>query len=184
MSLMRKARAEMLDIEDLMELEDSLKKELDDRLGEILSRLNRTEQIEELLELLGLSELLARESGYEVYRTGKIVVIGQSDVKGEVLQAVGKSLGISKDRFEFYLDYEDAKKFNFRKMKWTPSYSLVMVGPMPHSGAAKGIFGSIISALESEEGYPPIVRLGSNSLKITKSDFKNKLQEAIEKKVA
>ena len=54
-----------------------------------------------------------------------------------------------------------------------------MVGPMPHSGSGKGNYSSIISALESEEGYPPVVRLGSNGLKITKSDFKMKLEEAL-----
>ena len=93
---------------------------------------------------------------------------------------VAKKLGIDKKRFEFYLDYEDAKTFNFRKMQWQPSYSLIMVGPMPHSGAGKGYGSSIISTLENEDGYPPVVRLGSNSLKITKSDFKAKLEEMIE----
>ena len=40
--------------------------------------------------------------------------------------------------------------------------------------------GSIISAIETEPGYPPVVRMGSNGLKITKSDFKDKLQELID----
>jgi len=65
-------------------------------------------------------------------------------------------------------------------MQWQPTYSLIMVGPMPHSGSAKGDYSNIISALESEDGYPPVVRLGSNGLKITKSDFKSKLIEMVE----
>lgn len=46
--------------------------------------------------------------------------------------------------------------------------------------SGKGDYGSVISALESEDGYPPVVRLGSNGLKITKSDFRAKLEEMIQ----
>lgn len=170
----------MLDLEELQELEDNIKKELNDHLTGILTLLNRTDRLEELLILLGMEELLKQESNYESYRTGKIVVIGQSDVKKDHLLAIGKSFGIDKNRFELFLDYEDAKTFDFKKIQWQPTYSLIMVGPMPHSIAGKGNYSSIISALESESGYPPVVRLGKNSLKITKSDFKEKLKEAID----
>lgn len=169
----------MLNVEELFELEENIKEEFDDHLTAALSRMNRSGQLEEFLQLLGMEHLLQKESGYEVYKTGKIIVIGQSDVKSEVLLSIAKQLGLDKNRFELHLDYEDAKNFNFRKMQWQPTYSLLMVGPMPHSGSSKGDYGSIISALEAEEGYPPVVRLGSNGLKITKSDFKSKLEEMI-----
>ena len=116
-----------------------------------------------------------------MYKSGKIVVIGQSDVKADVLLSIGKQLGVDKNRFELYLDYEDAKTFKFRKMQWQPSYSVVLVGPMPQSGMSKGDASSIITAIESEEGYPPVVRLGRNSLKITKTDFREKLKELIDR---
>lgn len=170
----------MLNVEELFELEENIKKELDDHLIAALSRMNRSGQLEEFLRLLGMEHLLQKESGYEVYKTGKIIVIGQSDVKSDILLSIAKQLGLDKNRFELYLDYEDAKSFNFRKVQWKPTYSLLMVGPMPHSGSGKGDYGSIISALESEDGYPPVVRLGSNGLKITKSDFKSKLEEMIQ----
>ena len=48
---------------------------------------------------------------------------------------------------------------------------------MPHSGSGKGDSGSIIAALESEAGYPPVVRLGSSGLKVTKSGFGAKMME-------
>lgn len=114
-----------------------------------------------------------------MYKTGKIVVISYSDVKSEVLLSIAKQLGLDKNRFELHLGYDDAKTFNFHKMQWQSIYSLLMVGPMPHSGSSKGDYGSIISALEAGEGYPPVVRLGSNGLKITKSDFKSKLEKMI-----
>lgn len=169
----------MLNTEELLELEDSIREELEDHLLEVLAKLNRTEQLEDLLQLLGMEYLLEKDSSYQVYKTGKIVVIGQSDVPAESLLAIAKKLNIDKNRFELYLDYEDAKTFNFQKMQWQPSYSLIMVGPMPHSGKGKGDYGSIIAALEAEDGYPPIVRLGSNGLKITKSDFRSKLEDMI-----
>lgn len=169
----------MLGIEELLELEEAIREELNDNLTGILTKLNRAERLEELLSLLELEHLLEQNSDYQVYKTGKIIVIGQSDVKKEVLLAIGKKLGIDKERFEFYLEYEDAKKFNFKKIQWQPAYSVVLVGPMPHSGISKGDAGSVISAIEKEEGYPPVIRLGRNSLKISKTDFKEKMQELI-----
>ena len=96
----------MLNVGELLELEENIKEELDDHLTAALSRMNRSGQLEDFLRLLGMEHLLQKESGYEVYKKGKIVVIGQSDVK------------LDKKRFELYLEYEDAKKFNFQKMQW------------------------------------------------------------------
>lgn len=103
----------MLGIEELSELEDDLRSELNDNLTRILTILNTKGQFEEFLSLLGLEHLLDKTPGYQVYKSGKIVVIGQSDVKADALLSIGKKLGIEKDRFEMYLDYEDAKIFNF-----------------------------------------------------------------------
>ena len=172
---------EKLEYEELLILEDSLKVYLDDSLGRILSLLNNTGKLEELLYLLQAEHLLKEESNYQTYKYGTIVVVGESSVKADQLLGVGKSLGIEKNRFELCLDYEGAAKFNYRKTQYQPTYSLIMVGPMPHSGEAKEDYGSIISAIESEEGYPPVVRLGSQGLKITKSDFKQKLEEVLKK---
>lgn len=169
----------MLDSKELDELEENLKKELETRWTSILSLLNRSGQLEQLLELLGLSNLLYPDNGYKPFLNGKIVVIGESQVKGNVLLAIGQSLGIEKDRFELHLDYHTAKTFNFRKMQYTPTYSLVLVGPMPHSGTEKGDFGSVISSIEHQSGYPPVVRLGSSGLKITKSNFRSTLKELL-----
>ena len=170
----------MLDVEELLELEDNIRKELDDHLPAALSMLNRTGELEAFLKMLGMEDLLQSKPLYQVYKTGKIIVIGRSDVKAEVLLSIAKSLGLSKERFELHLDYEDGKTFDFEK-----TYALIMVGPMPHSGTGKGDSGSIIAKIESTEGYPPVVRLGTNGLKITKTDFRNKLKEMIDtKKIA
>ena len=169
----------MLGIDELLELEEAVRAELKESLTGILTKLNRSGQLEDLLSLLNLEYLLEKDVGYQVYKKGKIIVIGQSDVKAEVLLAIGKKLGIDKDRFEMYLEYEDAKKFDFKSIQWQSRYSVILVGPMPHSGVSKGNAGSIITAIESDAGYPPVFRLGKNGLKITKTDFKDKLQELL-----
>ena len=59
--------------------------------------------------------------------------------------------------------------------------------PLPEAPADETppISGSVIAKIESTEGYPPVVRLGTNGLKITKTDFRNKLKEMIDtKKIA
>lgn len=93
----------MLDVEELLELEDNIRKELDDHLPAALSMLNRTGELETFLKMLGMEDLLQSKPLYQVYKTGKIIVIGRSDVKAEVLLSIAKSLGLSKDRFELYL---------------------------------------------------------------------------------
>lgn len=169
----------MLDYSALIDLEDALRTELKENLTGILTTLNRTGQLEELLNLLGLSRLLQDDNSYHTLKSGTIIVIGQSDVGADVLAAVAKKCGIDKKRIEFYTEYEDAKTFNFGKTQWNQNYSLIMVGPMPHSTESKGDYSSVISAIENEEGYPPVIRMGKNTLKITKSDFREKLENAI-----
>ena len=173
----------MLSIEQLEDLDERLKYELDEHLTQILTRLNREGRLDELLEILGLSDLLKSEPMYTCFDNGKIVVLGESNVAEAVLLSIAKALGLDKKRFEFHLGYDEAKMFDGRKMQWNPAYSLVLVGPMPHSGTSKDDASSVITALENTEGYPPVIRLGSNSLKISKSDFRAKLTEAMQKKL-
>mgnify|MGYP006987869016 FL=1 len=51
-----------------------------------------------------------------------------------------------------------------------------------HSGVAKGEYSSIISAIESEAGYPPVVKMGTDGLKITKTSFRNTLEYLLTEK--
>ena len=169
----------MLGTEELFELEEELREEIDEKLTGILCRLNRTGQLEDFLKMVECDHLLKSENKYRVYKNGKIVVLGQSDVRADVLLISANKLGIAKDRLELYLDYEDGKKFDIKKLEYNPKYSAVLVGPMGHSGVGKGDYGSVISAMEQKEGYPPVIKLGGDSLKITKSNFKKTLLELL-----
>ena len=57
---------------------------------------------------------------------------------------------------------------------------MILFGPVPHSGKAKGDWGSVISGMEKEEGFPTIVRLGTNELKITRNSFQTALRGLID----
>ena len=102
-------------------------------------------------------------------------MIGQSSVEKGKLVAVAKDFGFSKDRFEFHLEYEDVKAFDFSKTQWSMKYACISVGPMPHSGKAKGDCGSIIAALKRTDGYPSIIEMGETELNISKTSFRNSL---------
>lgn len=171
----------VLNIEELSSLEDEIMAALPDRITAILSKVNRSGKLEELLELLGMEDLLEQEQDFYSYKEGKIVVVGGTNVKGEVLLSIAKSLGLDKSRFEFCLDYKQIQKFDFRKMQYAPQYRLILFGPVPHSGHGKGDSGSIIAELEKTPAYPRVERLISgNELKITKSNFRDMLERMIE----
>lgn len=170
---------ETLSINELQVLEQNLKEVLYNNFSEILFRVNYSGQLSELLNVLGLESLLPYQR-VNSKKQGVILVIGQSEVKQNKLLAVAKELGFDKNRFEFCLDYNEAKTFPYRKMQYSPKYSVVLVGAMPHSVKDKGDFSSMITAMEKQEGYPPVIRMGSNELKITKTGFCNCLKNLLE----
>lgn len=169
----------MLNSYDIEELIDTIKDELEKQI--LLA--NRTGELEQLLDRLGFSDLVKKESVYETQKNGKIVVIGASEVRLNVLQGIIKSLGLDKNRFEFCLDYEESKKYNYRKLRYAPNYRVVMFGPLPHSTSGKNDSNSVISEMMSKEGYPRVITLtGSNELKITKTGFRTTLEKLIAEK--
>lgn len=171
----------MLSIEELSELEEAIMEVLPGKITEILSKANRSGDLDVLLRLLGLSDLLGSENKFETYKNGKIVVVGGTETKEEILVSIGKQLGIDKNRFEFCLDYETVQKFDFNKMQYAPQYRVILFGPTPHSGYGKGDSRSIIAEIEKKDGYPRVERLMSgHDLKITKTNFREKLNQLLE----
>ena len=158
--------------------------ELNDLLEEIQHRVieaNRKGTLEELLEAWGMKDLVHSEAPkFESYKTGKIVVIGQSEVKEEMLKQIANKAGIDKNRFEFCLDYEQTKSYNYRKLQYEPLYRVVLVGPTPHKTEGTGESSSVIAEMENGEGYPRVIRLmAGEKLKITKTNFKNALADLL-----
>ena len=162
----------MLNSYELEEIIDSITQKI------ILA--NRTGTLENLLQQWGFDNLLKNDSVYETNKDGKIVVIGQTEVKINVLEGIIKSLHLDKNRFEFCLDYNDSKTFNYKKMQYSPNYRVVLFGPVPHSSVGKGDSSSVIAEMKNREGYPKVVALSDgNELKITKTNFKIALENLI-----
>lgn len=171
------------EIDILSEIEEDLRKIFRDDLLQIISMLNRKNQLEDFLQLIGYEELIPGKKSFQLTKEGLIIVVGYSEVKQKHLEGAAKKLGFDKDRFDFYLDYDDGIDEKVKNWQWNPKISAILVGPMPHSGSAKGEYGSVISAMEQEEGYPPVFRLGKNGLSISKSDFSDKLMDLLDSNV-
>lgn len=169
-----------LDMYEFAEVEEALI----DNVEEILSRLNSNGKIGEFLKLTGLDSLFDTgekdlvDFGNQDPK-GKIVVIGGSTISSNVILGIGKKFGISKGRFELYLDYRKAQKLNYNHMRYNPNYALILFGPVGHSAKDKGGYSSIITAIEQEDGYPPVMRLGTTALKISKTTVNTALEEAL-----
>ena len=172
---------EMLEIEQVMTLSERLITFFsDDKLLEIITKLNRLGNLEDFLNLIGAENLLDEDQGYRPSPSGYIVVLGASEVKDEMLISVGKKLGIDKSKFKFITSYESAKKFEIGTMQYNSNFAAVICGPMPHKCSSTGDYNSVISRLEQEGGYPPVKKLGERELHISKSNFKKALEELIQ----
>ncbi|HOI25294.1 MAG TPA: hypothetical protein PK581_06845 [Caldisericia bacterium] len=152
------------------------------RLHLELRRTYETGGLQEYLCGIGMSDLYPIDeiTLYETNPDGLILVFGDSSIKGCEIMGVMKDLGISKDRIELHLSYEEIKSFQFKKIQYNPKYRLILFGPVPHSGEGKQEKSSIISQLESDDGYPKIIRLtDGHGLKITKTNLRATLEEEI-----
>lgn len=148
-----------------------------------IKRSHLENKLEDFLTTLGMEDLLPEEKPEQIYDTfedGKILIIDSSEVKENNILGCLKSLGISKERVECYLDYSKATNKDFSTYQYNPNYRLVLFGPLPHSMKGKGTDSSIITHMEDKDGYPKVVRLVSNQqLTITKSNVKEAVSNEI-----
>ena len=157
--------------------------ELEEIIEKITAKItyaNRAENLKELLSGWGLSDLLSQMSAYETMKDGKIVVVGASEVKENIMNGIIKNLGLGKSRFEFCLGYEEAKMFQYKKLRYNPKYRVIIFGPVPHSSTGKNDSSSVIAEMKNHEGYPRVkVLSGNHAIKITKSNFRDALTELV-----
>ena len=168
-----------LSVENLYQISIELKQSLDENWDCILARLNTADRLDEFNELVGFE---GHEGGrvFHPLKNKRILIIGESRVSKQDLLLTMKKMGFSKDRFEMFLDYDEIKRLDISKYRNDLTCSAILVGPMPHSGIGKGDFSSIIAALEGQEGFAPVERLGGNELKITKSSVTAAMQRLLD----
>lgn len=143
-----------------------------DALLPAISTANRTGELNELLRLLGMSDLIDDGGSMSIQPT-RIVVIGDSMVKEAKLRSIARRRGFDPDMFEFVLGYNELKHYDFGKLRGTYTYRAVLAGPMPHSTPGKRDASSAIAEMKAHpELYPPVIELrDSNGLKITNNSF-------------
>jgi hypothetical protein len=154
------------------------------RLFKDIKSANEKGELKEYLNKIGMGDLFPdeeKESFYDTDPDGKILIFGDSKIKDRIIYGCLKEYGIDKERIELHLGYEEAKKYDFRKLQYNSLYRLILFGPVPHSMTGKGDYSSIITFLENNDGYPKVVRLtDAHGLKITKTSLKKAIEQEIE----
>ena len=153
------------------------------RLNSEIRRAFKNGSLENYLSNIGMGDIYPVEEETPLYDTdpnGKILIIGDGMIKEHVIYGCLKDFNIPKERIETYLDYESAKNFSFNRIQYNPNYRLILFGAVPHSGKGKHDKSSIISQIESDDGYPKVVRLtDSHGLKMTKTSLKDAIHKEI-----
>jgi hypothetical protein len=153
------------------------------RLHSELRAAGKENRLQDYLHSVGMGDLFPEEKDeyrFESYRDGTILIVGRNEVKPQDIFGALKGLGIPKEQVELCLGYDNAKTYQYNKLQYNPKYRVVLFGPIPHSVVGKGESSSIITHLESNEGYPHVVRLtANNELKMTKSSLKSAVSELL-----
>lgn len=141
---------------------------------------NRMGELDNLLIDWKITTSSLQKDYYDTYKDGKIVVIGAPTVKEKDLISIIKNYKLDIKRFEFCLDYDKSKTYNYKKLQFEPKYRLVIFGAVPHSSTGKLSSGNVVSQMKTVAGYPRVEALYNGSeLKITKSNFKELLEKLI-----
>lgn len=168
-----------LTAQELSDLCDEMMGRMGLELLPALTRANREGTLEDLLTSLGMSDLRKGDESDGQGFQGKVIVIGASAVKVDKLRSIARKKGFDPERFEFQLDYDRLKHFEFSKIRGSMGYVAIFAGPMPHKTPGAENASSFIARVENNpDDYPPLIKLQSgNDLKITNNSFKHALGE-------
>lgn len=171
---------QVLDEEKILRISEIVENAFkDDSIG-IVSHLAATEKLDVFLKITGLRSDVNRELNRTLMPTKKVLVVGHGLAKEAEYKQRCRNFAISPDNFEFYLDFDDGAKIDFDKYKDNPEYGGIIVGAMPHSGKSKGNYSSVIEYIESEPGFPKVVKGNDGGeLKITISGFDRAVLELL-----
>lgn len=127
---------------------------------------------ESMIALMNTAKHKEEARSLDIKADKKILIIGDVKMKKEQIYGFLRSVNISKERLEFMDGYDTFKHKSIRSYQYNQNYALILVGAMPHSMKDMGSYSSLISAMEKEEGWPDIIRLGQKGLKATLSNVK------------
>lgn len=164
---------------------EQLTKFVDEALYRIelqLTRANANNELSELAEKLGLSDLLGEViphcDFYDRNRSKILVLAFNLPNRDEWSFKAKKTYKIQPNRIEFV---EYSSNFNYASLEYTDKYSDIFVGPIPHKGVGIGDASSFLAAVEhNPEKYPKVQRMtdSSGDLKATQSSFMKCLENS------
>lgn len=160
---------------DYKELE-LLIEEVSQKVREDIIIANRSGTLEAILKKYNYIE--EQEKWYSYPITSKMIVIGNIEVKEKEVLGCLKSVGIDKNRVEFYTDYEKLTNINFSFLRNNFNYSDILVCAMPHKISGIGDNASLISMIEKNpKEFPTLTKITdeSGNLKYSNSAFKRAL---------
>ena len=165
-----------------MKLTDEQLADLSGRITKELFNANMEGKLFLILRRMGFDYMLDEITGVETGNPmGNIMVIGALATSQDQLLGVAKNMGFKKERFRF-LDYEEAKSYDYRNLQYGHTFCLVLIGPTPHKTTGTNDSRSLISELENHpDMYPRTERLTASNgeLKISKTNFRTALEELI-----
>lgn len=167
----------MVKVLDYKELE-LLIEEVTQKVREDIINANRCGILEEVLNRYNYAE--KQEKWYSYPNTSKMIVIGSIEVKQKEVLGCLKSVGIDKNRVEFYSDYEKLTNTNLGFLRNNFNYSDILVCAMPHKISGIGDNASLISMIESNpKEFPTLIKITdeSGNLKYSNSAFKKALMK-------
>ncbi|MFA9399161.1 MAG: hypothetical protein ACERKV_12975 [Clostridiaceae bacterium] len=155
------------------------------RLHTEIKKAYKNDNFKAYLSSVGMLDIFPCEEEPPLYDTnpgGKILIIGDAKIKDKEIYGCLKEYGIDKDRVELHIGYDEAKNYSFNKIQYNSNYRLILFGSVPHSGKGKQDKSSIITQIESTDGYPKVIRLSDgHGLKLTKTSLKNAVNQEIQR---
>lgn len=149
------------------------------KIAKELELANKNDEMDEVLDKYGV--VLEEEERMPINtRTHRILVIGELAGSKKDYQMVAKKMDINPDNIEF-MDYEESKRLDARRLEYSNDYSDIIYGPTPHKINEMGDTSSLLALIENNPmKYPRLIRSKMNStdgrLKITISGFKDYLK--------
>lgn len=150
------------------------------KIAKELEMANRNDEMDEILDKYGI--IFEEEERMPINtRTYRILVIGELAGNKKDYLVAAKRIGINPDNLEF-LDYNEAKRIDARRLEYSNVYSDIIYGPAPHKITEMGDTSSLLALIERNPmKYPRLIRSKTNSsetrLKITISGFKEYLKQ-------
>lgn len=150
------------------------------KIAKELELANKNDEMDEVLDKYGV--VLEEEERMPINtRTHRILVIGELAGNKKDYQMAAKKMDIDPDNIEF-MDYEESKRIDARRLEYSNDYSDIIYGPTPHKISEMGDTSSLLALIEQNPmRYPRLIRSKTNStdgrLKISVSGFKDYLKK-------